>query len=174
MGTMTQAAAVSRCQLLPETDFRRGPERTSYCMHRLISEAKIRVGETQKSDRTTAAFVLSLLAGIFMVSAGGVMGGMSAGMMGTGYMRGPHAVGHWMWPMGSIYHFGAGAPWFWLALIAGAVVLAGAVLLQAAPRQRRFWGAVILAASALELIAGPAGLVAGTLGVIGGALALGG
>lgn len=133
------------------------------------------VEKMQRSDRTTAAFVLSLLAGIFMVTAGGVMGGMFAGMMGGNYMGGPHAVGHFMWPMGPIYRFGAGigAFWFWLGLIAGAVVLVGAVLLQAAPGQRRLWGAVILIVSALELIAGPAGIVAGTLGVIGGALALG-
>lgn len=131
------------------------------------------LAETNRSDRTTAAFVLSLLAGIFMVSAGGMMGGMFTGMMGAGYMGGPHAIGHLMWPLGPIYRFGAGAPWFWLALIAGAVVLVGAVLLQTAPGQRRFWGTVILVVSALELIAGPAGIVAGTLGVIGGALALG-
>lgn len=133
------------------------------------------VTQTPTNDRTPAAFVLSLLAGIFMVSAGGMLGGMYAGMMGAGYAGGSHAVGHWMWPMGPVYRFdaGAGAPWFWLALIAGAVVLVGAVLLQTAPEQRRVWGTVILVVSALELIAGPAGIVAGTLGVIGGALALG-
>ena len=128
------------------------------------------VEEMQSSGRTTAAFVLSLLAGIFMVAAGGVMGG--------NYMGGHRAVGRLMWPMGPIYRFGrfgagVGAPWFWLGLIAGAVVLVAAVLLQTAAGQRRFWGAVILVVSALELIAGPAGIVAGTLGIIGGALALG-
>ncbi len=136
------------------------------------------VEEMQSSGRTTAAFVLSLLAGIFMVAAGGVMGGMFAGMMGGNYMGGHRAVGRLMWPMGPIYRFGrfgagVGAPWFWLGLIAGAVVLVAAVLLQTAAGQRRFWGAVILVVSALELIAGPAGIVAGTLGIIGGALALG-
>lgn len=72
--------------------------------------------EIQKSEKTTAAFVLSLLAGLWILAAGGMMGGYGwGGMMGRygwGGMRdGSLGMHNWMWGQrtGS---FGMWWPWF--------------------------------------------------------------
>jgi hypothetical protein len=117
--------------------------------------------QTQPTQQPTAAFVLSLLAGLWMLAAGSMMGGFGWGMMG-GWRR----TGGWMWGQG----FGVWWPWF--AVVGGIIVLVGAVMLYTKPEQRRTWGTVILVASALNFLLGMMGLLAGTLGVIGGVLAL--
>jgi len=123
----------------------------------------------------TAAFVLSLLAGLWMMAAGGMMGGFGwRGVMGGfgsgGMMARWGGMGSWMWGRG-IGTFGVWWPWF--GVFAGIVVLVGAVMLYVRPEQRRGWGVVILVASALNIFVGAMGLLAGTMGVIGGVLALG-
>jgi hypothetical protein len=125
-----------------------------------MSEAQI-----QRTEQPTAAFVLSLLAGLWMLAAGGMMGGFGWG----GMMGGWHGMGGWMSGRG-MGNFGVWWPWF--GVFAGIIVLAGAVMLYVRPEQRRSWGVVILVASALNIFLGMMGLVAGTLGVIGGVLAL--
>ena len=69
--------------------------------------------------------------------------------------------------MGSI-----GVLWPWFSILAGIVVLLGAIMLYVRPQQRRNWGVAILIASALNLFEGMGGLLAGVLGVIGGILAM--
>jgi hypothetical protein len=123
-------------------------------------------GQIQRTEQATAAFVLSLLAGLWMLAAGGMMGGFGWG----GMMGGWHGMGGWMWGRG-IQTFGVWRPWF--GVLAGIVVLVGAVMLYVRPEQRRSWGVVILVASALNIFIGMMGLLAGTMGVIGGVLALG-
>ncbi|MBI4280451.1 MAG: hypothetical protein HY660_18515 [Armatimonadetes bacterium] len=113
-------------------------------------------GQPQAEERPTAAFVLSLLGGLWMLSRGTMMSGGSGWMWGPGMMRG----------------WGPGVGWPWLGVIAGLVVLAGAVLLHIRPAESRTWGLVILIASALYVVLGVGGFLAGALGVIGGALAL--
>ena len=91
------------------------------------------------------------------------------GGFGRGGMMGDwHSMGGWMWGRGT-RSFGVWWPWF--SIIAGIVVLVGAVMLYVKPEQRRSWGVVILVASALNFFVGMGGLLAGTLGVIGGVLA---
>ena len=135
-------------------------------------------GQTQTPERATAAFVLSLLAGLWMLSAGGMMGGFGMG----GMMRaqgGPYGygithfqgMGGWMWGSG-MHAFGMS--WPWLGVIGGIVVLIGAVMLYVRPEQRRSWGLAILVISAVDVFVGMGGLLAGALGVIGGALAMAG
>ncbi len=119
----------------------------------------------QTTKQPTAAFVLSLLAGLWMLAAGGMMGGFGWG----GMMGGWHGMGGWMSGRGT-RSFGVWWPWF--GVLAGIVVLVGAVMLYVKPEQRRSWGVVILVASALNIFFGMMGLLAGTLGVIGGVLAL--
>jgi hypothetical protein len=84
----------------------------------------------------------------------------------------------WMWGHGMMGRFGSFAspsPWWpWLGLIAGIVVLVGATMLYARPKQAQGWGIVILVASALNLFLGMGGILASLLGIIGGALALAG
>jgi hypothetical protein len=120
---------------------------------------------SQTTEQPTVAFVLSLLAGLWMVATGSMMGGFGWG----GMMGGWHGMGRWIWGW-DMRSFGVLWPWFGLFEI---VVLVGAVLLYVKPEQRRSWGVVILVASALNFFVGMGGLLAGTLGVIGGALALG-
>ena len=117
-------------------------------------------GQIQRTDQPTAAFVLSLLAGLWMLAAGSMMGGFGWGGM----------MGGWIVGRGGIA--GSGVWWPWFGAFAGIIVLVGAVMLYVRPEQRRTWGAVILVASALNFLVGMMGLLAGTLGVIGGVLAL--
>ncbi len=117
------------------------------------------------AERPVTAFVLSLLAGLWMLLAGGAMmgsagwGSMGPGMMGGGGMG-------WMWGHGVI------GWWPWLGLLAGIIVLIGAAMLYAKPAQSQGWGIVILVASALNLFLGMGGLLASLLGIVAGALAL--
>ena len=116
--------------------------------------------QIQRTEQPTVAFVLSLLAGLWMLAAGGMMGGFGWGGM----------MGGWMWGRGGIRGFGVWWPWF--GIFAGIVVLVAAVMLYVKPEQRRSWGVVIVVASALNFLLGMMGFLAGTLGVIGGVLAL--
>jgi len=122
--------------------------------------------QIQRTEQPTEAFVLSLLAGIWVMAAGGMMGGFGWG----GMMGGWHGMGGWMGSRG-IRTFGAWSPW--IGIFAGIIVLVGAVMLYVRPEQRRSWGVLILVASALNIFIGMMGLLAGTMGVIGGVLALG-
>jgi hypothetical protein len=122
--------------------------------------------QIQPTGQPTAAFVLSLLAGLWMLAAGAMMGGFGWG----GMMGGWQAMHGWMWGRGSVRGFPFWLPWFGVA--AGIIVLIGAVMLYVRSEQRRTWGAVILIVSALDIVLGMMGLLAGTMGVIGGVLAL--
>jgi hypothetical protein len=120
--------------------------------------------QIQRTEQPTAAFVLSLLAGLWMLAAGGMMGGF-----GWGGMMGGQGMGGWMWGRGVR---SSGLWWPWFGIFAGIIVLVGAVMLYVKPEQRRSWGVLILVASALNIFLGMMGLLAGTLGVVGGVLAL--
>lgn len=126
-----------------------------------------------EAERPTAAFVLSLLAGLWMLSMGGMMGGFGRGMMGgpNAMYSYHHMMGGWMWGSG-IHAFGMS--WPWLGVVGGVVVLIGAVMLYVRPQQRWGWGLVVLIVSAIDFFVGVGGLLAGALGVIGGALAMAG
>lgn len=118
-------------------------------------------GQPQMEQKPTVAFVLSLLAGLWMLASGAMMSGI-----------GDWGMGSWMWGHGMMRGFAPALWWPWFGIIAGIVVLVGAALLYAKPEQRQTWGIVILIASALNFFFGMGGLLAGALGVIGGALAL--
>ena len=115
----------------------------------------------QSKSSQTMAFVLSLLAGLWM--------------LGMGVMMASWAVGgeySWMWGHGMMRGFYSSLWWPWFGAIAGALVLLGAVMLMAKPAQRRGWGILIIIVSALNFFVGMGGFVAGILGIIGGALAI--
>lgn len=127
-------------------------------------------GQIQTNEQPTVAFVLSLLAGLWMLGAGSMMGGFGwGGIMGGWHGGMGGMMGGWMWGrgMGSF-----GVLWPWFSIFAGIVVLIGAVVLYVKPQQRRGWGIVVLVASTLNFFVGMGGLLAGALGVIGGVLAL--
>ncbi len=113
----------------------------------------------------TAAFVLSLIAGIWMVAMSVVMVGWAPSWGGLGGMMG----GGWMGGHGAM-----GIGWGWLGIVTGLAVLVGAVGLYARPATAASWGVVILVASALNLLVGMGGFLASILGLIGGVVALGG
>lgn len=119
------------------------------------------MAEQQPIEKPTAAFVLSLLAGLWMLATGAMMSGYNWGEMGG-----------WMWGHGMMRGFAPVLWWPWFSIIAGLVVIVGAAMLYSKPEQRQGWGIIILIALALNFFLGMGGLLAGVLGVIGGALAL--
>ncbi len=115
----------------------------------------------QSAEKPTAAFVLALLAGLWMLASGAMM-----------YSFGWDGMASWMWGHGMVRGFAPALWWPWFGILAGIVVLIGAGMLYSRPAQSSGWGIVILVASALNFFLGMGGLLAGVLGVIGGALAL--
>jgi len=133
-------------------------------------------------DQNLAAFLLSLIAGFWMLATAGMTNGFwlegMHGMMGStpygqyGHGYGMHDWGGmyaWMYGRGV---YGAGGWWSWFAVAAGLSVIAGGFLLYLKPDQRRAWGCAIVVISALDFLFGMGGLVAAALGIIAGALAL--
>ena len=118
-----------------------------------------------RTGRPVAAFILSLLGGLWMLTAGGMMTSFNSDW---GPMGGMMGGGGWMWS------HGVTGWWPWFGVLAGIVVLVGAAMLYAKPEQAPGWGIVILVAAALNLFLGMGGLLASLLGLIGGALALAG
>ena len=114
-----------------------------------------------------AAFVLSLIAGLWMLTARGLMVGIGLNIA---------IRSRWPWPHHMIRGAGDLIPTFWLwpwfGVIAGIVVLVGALMIYSRPAKAQGWGTAILIASAINLIAGMGGFLAGVLGIIGGALAI--
>ena len=104
-------------------------------------------GRIQTAEKPVAAFVLSLLAGLWMLAAGGMMSGFGMG----GMMGGWQAMHGWMWGRG-VQNFG----WWrrWLGACAGIVVLIGGVVLYVKPEQRRSWGGVILIVFVIDFFMG--------------------
>jgi len=137
-----------------------------------------------ESEKPTIAFVLSILAGIFILLGGGMMSMMGAfgyggmmngyygyggyGMMGTyfaspgyGMMRG-YGLGYGLGILGI------------LGIIFGVVVIASAVMLYSHPTDHSKWGILILVFSVLSIFGSAmAGFGVGLiLGVLGGIFAM--
>jgi len=123
--------------------------------------------QSESTRKPTAAFVLSLIAGLWMLGTRGMMAGFGWNLA----MR-----SQWMWGPGMIRGMGGLIPvlfWGpWFGIIAGIVVLAGAVILYGHPSKAQGWGVVILIVSVLNLMVGMGGFLPGVLGIIGGALAI--
>lgn len=129
------------------------------------------------ADRPVAAFVISLVSGIFIVLGGlemSVVGMWGAGMMRimSGMTRKVPGIFDGMYGMSAgfqaVTFFGL------IGIAAGVAVLVGAVMLNAGPKHHSLRGAVILVFSIISLIGAVGGFLVGfILGVVGGALALG-
>jgi hypothetical protein len=120
-------------------------------------------------EKPAAAFVLSLLAGLWMLAMGSwTMGWSPNGAWGAdGWGMGGMMGGGWMWGHGVL-----GVWWPWFGLIAGVVVLVGAAMMYARPHSAPTWGVAIVIVSALNFLLGMGGFLASVLGIIGGALAM--
>lgn len=117
----------------------------------------------QAVERPIAAFVLSLLAGLWLLARSGVM-------CGWGHEAWHGRMGHRMgaWGPGELWGMG----WPWLGAVAGIVLLVAAVALYVRPEARRGWGIAILATSGLQLLFGMGGFLAAIMGLVAGALAV--
>ncbi|WP_309492044.1 DUF6114 domain-containing protein [Candidatus Hecatella orcuttiae] len=122
-------------------------------------------------EKPTAAFVLSLVAGV-LIALGGAVSSVFMGMMGLysggwrGMMGGYGMMG---WPV-----WGFGVAFGITGLVVGVIVIIGAIMLDSRPQEHRTWGVIILVFSILSILGGMGGFGLGLiLGIIGGALAIG-
>lgn len=103
--------------------------------------------------KPTTAFVLSLLAGIFIL-LGGLAFAALGGFFGT------------FFPV-------AGIVFVTIGLAAGVIVLLGAIMMYVEPRQHVAWGIIVLVLSIVSLFTSLGGFLVGMiLGIVGGALAI--
>jgi hypothetical protein len=124
-----------------------------------------------ETEKPTAAFLLSLVGGVFILLGGGAMSmfGGFAGMMG-GYrgMMGNQYSGYGM--MGGLGFglFGI------LGLIFGVIVIISALMLNSKPQEHSTWGTLIVLFSVLSVFGSMMGGfgVGLILGLIGGILAI--
>jgi len=122
---------------------------------------------TPVEAKPTAAFVLSLIAGVWMLATRSLCYRFS----GPVVMRWP-----WFWYHRMFRGAGDMSPflgfWSWLGAIAGILVIIGGVVIYTRPDQSILWGKIILIASAVGLIVGMGGFLPGILGIVAGALAI--
>jgi hypothetical protein len=118
--------------------------------------------EVQSNGYPSAAFALSLTAGILMIVSG-LMATVwvYAGWLGWGPMMGHMGFGRVM--LVSVTTLG---------LISGVIVLVSAVLLRSKPKESTTWGTLILVFSILSFFGMGGFFVGALLGIVGGALAL--
>ena len=126
-----------------------------------------------ETEKPTAAFLFSLLGGIFILIGGSIavafgtfamMGGFQ-GMMGRfgGMMGGPS--------FGAMAGFGIVFGSF--GVVSGVIVLIAAAMMYAKPAQREMWSILIIVFSVASLIGAGGGFIVGfILGIIGGILGL--
>ena len=135
-------------------------------------------------ERPTAAFVLSLIAGIFIILGGGMrsmmgsffgpfgfgmMGGYGGyGMMGYGYPEYGYGNGYALTGGLGFELFGI------LGLIFGVIVIVSAIMLNSRPHEHSTWGVLIVIFSVMSIFGGAmGGLGVGLiLGLAGGILAI--
>ena len=126
-------------------------------------------------EKPTAAFILSLVAGIFIILGGGMMSliGGFAGMMGQygGYGRWGGGMMGRGFGYGMIgYAFGIMSI---LGVVFGAIVIISAYMLNNKPQEHTTWGTLIVIFSVVSVFGGMGGFGIGLiLGLIGGILAI--
>jgi hypothetical protein len=123
------------------------------------------------SEKPTIAFILSLIAGIFILLGGGAMTMLGSWMGNFGYgMMGGYSG--WRGMMGGL---GYGFDFLGvLGLIFGVIVVISAVMLNSRPQEHTTWGVLIIIFSVLSVFGSAIGgfglgLI---LGIIGGILAM--
>ena len=117
-------------------------------------------------ERPTAAFILSLLGGIFMILSGSLtLFFVNVISYGMGYS--PYRWGMMGWGMMGFL------PWFWIiGLVSGVIVLIGAAMLYTRPEESATWGVLILVFSIISLLGMGGFFIGFLLGLIGGILAI--
>lgn len=121
-------------------------------------------------EKPMAAFILSLIGGIFILLGGGTMsmvGGMMGGFSGYGGM-----MGRGFGMMGGLgYGFGVLGI---VGAVFGIIVIISALMLNSKPEQHSTWGTLIVIFSVLSIFGSAMGGfgVGLVLGLIGGILAI--
>ena len=128
------------------------------------------------TEKPTAAYLLSLIGGVFIILGGGMVsmmgafwfGGMMGGYRGWGGMMGYGGPGYGMMGWLGFGLFGI------LGIVFGVIVIISAVMLNSKPQEHSTWGMLIVVFSALSIFGGPmGGLGVGlVLGLVGGILAV--
>ncbi len=130
-------------------------------------------------EKPTAAFILSLVAGVFILLGGGALSMMASyigqygnqygyGMMGRNWgWGGMMGTGFGMWG----FAFGAMGV---LGIIFGVIVIISAIMLNSKPEQHSTWGSLIVLFSVLSIFGSAMGGfgIGLILGLIGGILAI--
>ena len=116
-------------------------------------------------ERPTAAFVLSLIGGVFILLGGGtvtITGSYGFGMMGRFGGMDYGMMGPALGMMGI------------LGLVFGAIVIIGAIMLNSKPEENTTWGTLIVLFSVLSIFGGAMGGfgIGLILSLIGGVLAI--
>ncbi len=112
-------------------------------------------------ERPTAAYALSLIAGILIIINGAVVG-FIPGLITS--IPGVSAVPGFVW--GILYLVSI------VGIVFGIIVLLSAVMLYRNPMSKTTWGVLILIFSILSIVVGGGFLIGMILGIIGGALGL--
>ena len=124
-------------------------------------------------EAPTASFVLSLIAGIIILAGSGMMRTVSYGGPYYGMMGGYYGMMGGYYGMMQGYGYGG---WFYgaaaIGLVAGIVVLVGAIMIYSRPRNASTWGLLVLIFSILSFFGMGGFFIGAILGVVGGALAM--
>ena len=114
------------------------------------------------------AFILSLIGGV-LIFMGGVVSSlwfMSGGYNSWGMMGGGGMMGGWGAPFGFMGGLSL------IGLVAGILVIVGALMLNARPAEHTAWGVVILVFSIVSFLGMGGFFIGALLGIAGGALTL--
>lgn len=123
-------------------------------------------------ERPTAAFVLSLIGGIFILLGGGMMS-----MLGYGFRGMMSSYGGWgygmMRPGFGMMGLAFGVMGI-LGLVFGVIVIISAIMLNSKPQEHTTWGTLIVIFSVLSIVGSAMGGfgIGLVLGLVGGVLAI--
>ena len=123
----------------------------------------------KQEEKPQTAFVLSLTGGILMIIGGGITSiWFMSGGSGFGGMMG--GMGGMMGSMG--FPFGFMGGFSLIGLIAGILVVIGAIMLNSRPAEHTSWGTIILIFSIISFLGMGGFFIGAILGIVGGSLAL--
>jgi hypothetical protein len=129
-------------------------------------------GEMSSSEKPTAAFALSLAAGILILINGAVIGAIASFLSRIV----PRFIAYGPPRMEAILRLFVASRFLYVfaipGIVLGIIVIAAAVLLYQNPAQNTLWGIIILVLSILSIFIGGGFIIGLVLGIIGGVLAL--
>jgi hypothetical protein len=131
-------------------------------------------------ERPTAAFLLSLVAGVFILLGAGLVSLFGYGFMGMMNRYGRNGFGYGMMGQGfGMMGQGFGTMGYAVGIIGivglifGAIVVISAYMLNSKPKEHQTWGTLIVIFSVLSIFGSVGGFGVGLLlGIIGGVLGI--